>query len=78
MTSEPIHMRKVPDFIDPPGSIFRPPLSSGKPSRGIIGPKRVIQVEIVDGLDWGEAISPDGVCCYVAQLRRPQALQEAA
>ena len=65
-------MQKVPDFIHSPGCNFRPPIPSRKPSRGIIGPKRVIQVEIVDGRDWREVVSPDGARCYVTQLRRQE------
>jgi Enoyl-CoA hydratase/isomerase len=49
-----------------------------KRSRGIVGPRDVIQIEIIDRHDWREVESPDGVLCYVTRLRREPAMALAA
>jgi hypothetical protein len=36
----------------------------------ISGPQRVIAEEVIRGLDWHEAVSPDGIACLVAQTGR--------
>jgi hypothetical protein len=42
---------------------------------GIIGPKRVIDAEVIAGRDWEEIVSSGGVVSYVSRLSRP-ALRE--
>jgi len=40
----------------------------GQSHRGIIGPRHVIQVEIIDCRDWEEVTSSDGVRSYVSYI----------
>lgn len=35
---------------------------------GIVGPRRVTDVEVVAGREWQEVVSSDGVVCYVSRL----------
>jgi hypothetical protein len=48
------------------------PRRSGAPreisSSGIVGPRQVIQVEIIDGRHWEEITSSDGVRSYVSYI----------
>jgi hypothetical protein len=46
-----------------------------KPVSGIIGPASVIQVELIDGRQWDEAVSKGGVVGYVSHIAKP-ALRE--
>jgi hypothetical protein len=46
-----------------------------KPVRGMIGPASVIQVELIDGRQWDEAVSEGGVVSYVSRIAKP-ALRE--
>jgi len=39
--------------------------------KGIVGPRRVIETEVIAGRNWDEVISPDGVRCYVSRLTEP-------
>jgi hypothetical protein len=41
----------------------------------IFGPRRVVECELIAGLDWTAVVSPDGVVCMVAPRlrRRPRA-----
>ena len=54
------------------GKTHSSPHRSGPPrsisSRGIIGPRHVIQVEIIDCRDWEEVTSSDGVRSYVSYI----------
>jgi len=40
----------------------------GISSSGIVGPRHVIQVEIIDAREWEEVTSSDGVTSYVSYL----------
>lgn len=53
-----------------PASLKTPRDPCREPCRGIIGPREVIQAEIIAGREWREVISADGVRCYVTALRR--------
>jgi hypothetical protein len=37
-------------------------------SDGIVGPRKVIDVEVIAGREWQEIVSSDGVVCYVSRL----------
>jgi hypothetical protein len=37
----------------------------------IVGPRIVIEREIISGRDWKSEVSPDGVTCEVGRYRRP-------
>jgi len=39
-------------------------------SAGIVGPRKVIQVEVIAGRVWQEIVSTDGVKSYVTQLSK--------
>jgi len=43
------------------------PRSRG-PCEGLIGPRRVIETEVIAGRNWDEVISSDGITCYVSRL----------
>jgi endogenous inhibitor of DNA gyrase (YacG/DUF329 family) len=46
----------------------------GRASR-IYGPRHVIERELIAGRDWSPVVSPDGVRCMVAPLRRTRSKQ---
>src|SRR5262249_45416724 len=45
-----------------------PKLRSRVSCKGVIGPRRVIETEVIAGRSWDEVISADEITCYVSRL----------
>jgi hypothetical protein len=58
------------------------PRHSGPPrtisSKGIVGPRHVIQVEVIDSRDWEEITSSDGVRSYVSYIGKRALIESGA
>jgi hypothetical protein len=56
--------------IESKNNVLQWPQTPSSPCRtdGIVGPRKVIRAEVINGRDWEEIVSSDGVRSYVSRL----------